>query len=180
MSDVNSGFSIYDVLFLIGLQARTGELVMESGNNIGSILLHDGAILQAFSPYSRAIGDLLVEESVITESELLEALHVQKNDPNIPLGTVLLKTGRVSFDMVERLVHDQIRKAVEDFRAWQNIHFSFIPKAITPFDRIHLPIHEFIRPDAVKTALTFLADKLSKSQPPRHSSPQVTASATLK
>lgn len=180
MSNVNSWFTVHDVLFLIGLQTRTGELVMESGNNIGSILVHNGAILQAFSPYSRAIGDLLVDEGVITEAELLEALTLQKKDLNIPLGTLLLQTGKVSFDMIERMVHDQIRQAIEDFQSWENIHFSFIPKLVTPFDRIHLPVHEFIRPETLKTALSFLGDKLSKSPPHRSPSQQIPTSFPLK
>jgi hypothetical protein len=61
MNSEASGFSLQDVLFIIGLQLRTGELALESGNNIGTTLLHKGKILQAFSPYSRAIGNLLVK-----------------------------------------------------------------------------------------------------------------------
>lgn len=180
MSNVNSGFSIHDVLFLIGLQARTGELVMESGNNIGSVLVHNGTILQAFSPYSRAIGDLLVEEGVITDAELLEALTLQKKDLNVPLGTLLLKTGKVSFDMIEKMVHDQIRTAINDFQSWENVHFSFITKQIMPFDRIHLPVHEFIRYETIKTALSFLGEKLAKAASPRPASPRVSAPASTK
>jgi hypothetical protein len=42
------------------------------------MLLHKGKILQAFSPYSRTIGDLLVKDGIITEAELLDALKLQK------------------------------------------------------------------------------------------------------
>lgn len=180
MSNANSGFSVYDMLFLISLQARTGELVMESGNNIGSILVHNGTILQAFSPYSRAIGDLLVEEGVISEAELLEALNLQKKDPDVPLGILLLKTGKVNFDMIEKMVHDQIRRAIEDFRSWQNIHFSFISKKVTPFDRIHLPACEFVEPDAITDALKSLAEKQTKIFPSRPASPQASSPAPIK
>ncbi len=180
MSTVKSGFSVYDVLLLLGLQTRTGELVMESGNNIGSILLHNGTILQAFSPYSRAIGDLLVEEGVISESELMEALTLQKKNPDIPLGIMLLKTGKVNFDMIEKMVHDQIRSAIEDFRTWENIHFSFITKAVTPFDRIHLPVSEFLEPDVIKDALKSLSEKQQKIFPSRPASPQVSPPPPIK
>jgi hypothetical protein len=180
MSDVNSGFNVHDMLFLIGLQARTGELVLESGNNIGSIFVHNGTILQAFSPYSRAIGDLLVEEGVIAEAELLEALTLQKKDLTIPLGTLLMKKGKISFEMIEKMVHNQIRTAIDDFRSWENTHFSFIPKQITPFDRIHLPVHEFIRPQFLKTALSFLGESPATAVPRCLPSPRVSTPAPAK
>jgi hypothetical protein len=50
-----SGFSLHEILLIVGVQLRTGELVLESGNNIGSMLFHEGKILQAFSPSSRAV-----------------------------------------------------------------------------------------------------------------------------
>lgn len=163
-----NGFNVYDVLLLVGVHSRTGEVVIESGNNIGSILVHAGQILHAFSPYSRAIGDLLVEDSIITEAELFEALDLQKKKMNIPLGTLLLQTGKVNFELIERMVHDQIRKAIEDFAGWENIQFSFIQKDVTPFDRIRVSTLEFISPDVVKMALAFLgAQKTAPTPPPQ-------------
>ncbi len=171
MGDVNSGFSVCDVLFLVGIQSRTGELVLESGNNIGSVVVHNGMILQAYSPYSRAIGDLLVEEGIITETELLEALASQKKDMNMRLGKLLRETGKVTIEVIERLVHEQIRKAIGDFESWENIHFSFITKEISPFDRINMPVREFIRPDTIKTALAFIEKNRSASQSTRPTVP---------
>lgn len=148
--------SVADILFLIGVQARTGELVVESGNNIGTMLFHRGKILQAFSPYSRAIGDLLVEEGVITEGDLLETLKLQKKDTYAPLGALLLKTGKVTLEVIEMMVHEQIRKAVTDFQSWDGLNLSFTHKDIKPFDRIHLPPQEFIPPDTLHAAKAFL------------------------
>jgi len=149
--------SVADILFLIGLQARTGELVMESGNNIGTILFHRGKILQAFSPYSRAIGDLLVEEGLITEGDLLETLKLQKMNSYTPLGALLLKTGKVTFEVIEMMVHEQIRISVKEFQSWAGLNFSFTYKDIKPFDRIHLPPQEFIPPNTIDAIKEFLA-----------------------
>jgi hypothetical protein len=38
-------FTLQDVLFFIGLKERTGELVLEFGNNIGNMVFRDGRIL---------------------------------------------------------------------------------------------------------------------------------------
>lgn len=79
------------MLFIIGMQLRTGELVLEFGNNIGTMLLQKGKILQAFSPYSRAIGDLLVEDGIINDAELLDTLKLQKMSSFSPLGGDVLE-----------------------------------------------------------------------------------------
>jgi hypothetical protein len=150
-------FELQDVLLLIGMQERTGELLLESGNNIGTILFHTGMILQAFSPYSRAIGDLLVEEGVITESELLDALHEQKISGVAPIGILFLRTGKVSFEVIERMVHAQIRQALREFMDWQKLRISFVEKEVNPFDRIHLPVHEFIDPERIRSAVGFFS-----------------------
>jgi len=144
MSGDFSGFSVEAALLLIGLQARTGELVIESGNNIGSVYFHEGSILQASSPYSRAIGDLLVEDGVITDAELLDVLKIQKMDSARPIGSLLLATGKVGFEAVEMMVHEQIRKAMSDFSGWRRVTFSFVERNIKPYDTINLPVHEFI------------------------------------
>lgn len=168
------GLTLGDVLLLLGVRARTGELVIESGNNIGTVLVHGGKILQAFSPYSRAIGDLLVEDGLITDSELMETLKIQKRNDHTPLGGLLLKMGRVTYEVVEMMVHEQIRQSVKEFQSWNNASFSFIDKEITPYDHIHLMIHEFIPQGTVQSAKTFLSFEKS---PARKSSPTAPSSA---
>jgi len=157
MNAETSGFALQDILLLIGIEGRTGELVVESGNNIGTLLFHEGKILLAFSPYTRAIGDLLVEQGVLTDAELLDVLKQQMTGPHTPVGTLLLKTGRVTFSVVENMVQEQIRMAVRDFSTWTPLEFSFVRKDIRPFDSIHLPVYEFIPPDVAKAALVFVA-----------------------
>ena len=163
-----SGFSVQDVLLLVGAHARTGELIMESGNNIGTVLFHKGKILHAFSPYSRAIGDLLVEEGLITEEELIETLQLQKKTAYMPLGGLLLKTGRVSLEVIESMVHEQIRQALREFTSWSNLTFSFSDKDMQPYDQIHLVVYEFVSPEALRSATQFL---LALQNPQGQSSP---------
>ncbi len=151
-----SGFLIEEILLLVGMERRTGELVMESGNNIGSVLFHEGRILQAFSPYIRAIGDLLVEDGVLTEGELIDVLKLQKSEPNRPLGSLLMMAGKVGFEIVEMMVHEQIRQAINEFKTWNDICYSFIDKDIKPFDTIHLPAHEFVQTEKLKAAMESL------------------------
>jgi uncharacterized protein DUF4388 len=164
MKNNSLGLSLQDMLILAGIKGSTGELVVESGNNIGTMLMHRGRILQAFSPYSRAIGDLLVEDGLLTDSELIETLKVQKRNDYSPLGSLLLKMGRVTFEVIEMMVHEQIRTAVKEFQSWNNVHFSFVEKDITPYDRIHLTVHEFISPDTLQSAKAFFSLETTSGQ----------------
>ncbi len=164
MKNNSLGLSLGDALFLVGMRGRTGELVVESGNNIGTMLFHNGKILQAFSPYSRAIGDLLVEDGLITESELIETLKIQKRNEYTPLGALLLKMGRVTFEVVEMMVHEQIRRAMTEFQSWKSINLSFTEKELKPYDRINLGVHEFLPQETLETAKTFLTAKMQESQ----------------
>ncbi|MHB8845098.1 MAG: DUF4388 domain-containing protein [Nitrospirota bacterium] len=160
-----SGFKLHDILLLIGLEGRTGELTLESGNNIGSLLFHDGKILLAFSPYTRAIGDLLVEQGVLTDAELLDVLKQQMTGPHTPVGTLLLKTGKVTFSIIETMVQEQIRNAVQDFSMWSPLDFNFAKKDIKPFDSINLPVYEFIPQEFVKSSLVFAAGMANVVKP---------------
>lgn len=154
-----SVFSLQDVLLLVSMQFRTGELVLESGNNIGSILFHEGKILHASSPYSRAIGDLMVEAGLITEAELLDTLMLQKKSVYSPIGELFVQTGKVTIEVIERMVQEQIRQSLKEFQSWKDVSFSFVNKDIQPRDRIHVLTHEFIPPETLRSAAVFLSLK---------------------
>ncbi len=162
-----TGLKLHHALLLIGIEERTGELIMESGNNIGTILCHQGMILQAFSPYSRAIGDLLVEDGLITEAELLETLRLQKMNAYMPLGALLLKTGKVTFEVIEMMVQEQIKQAIKEFQSWDGVALAFSDKNITPYDHIRMTARDFIPAEILNAAKSFLSlSAQSQSLPP--------------
>jgi hypothetical protein len=167
-----TGFSSQAIFFLVGMQQRTGELTLESGNNIGTMLFHKGNILQASSPYSRAIGDLLVEDGLITEEDLLETLMLQKKNSSSPLGGMFLKTGKVTLEVIERMVHEQIRQSIKEFESWNALNVTFVDKDIQPHDDIYLPTREFITPESLRSAANFL----SPSKPIKSTTPAATSS----
>jgi hypothetical protein len=136
--------SISDVLLVLAAGSRTGELTVEDGNNLGTLLLWQGKILTASSPYSRAIGDLLVDDGLITESELIETLKLQKRNTYEPLGTLLMKMGKISFEIVEMMVHEQIRSSMDEFKTWDDASYSFTEKEVKPRDGINLGVREFL------------------------------------
>ena len=118
------------------MKGLTGELELESGNNVGSMLFYQGRILHALSPYSRAIGDLLVEDGLVAEAELIDTLKLQKTQTHTPIGCLFLHSGQVKFEIIEMMVHAQIREAVKEFMSWERLSFSFVKKEIQPYDKI--------------------------------------------
>ncbi len=164
MNNRTIGFNVPDILLLIAMQGLTGELELESGNNIGSILFYQGRILHALSPYSRAIGDLLVEDGLVTETELIDMLKLQKTQDHSPLGCLFLHSGKVSFEIIEMMVQAQIREAVKEFLSWERPAFGFIKKDIQPYDKIKLPVHEFISPAVLTAAKRYLGEVPANQQ----------------
>ena len=161
MNNRISGFYIPDILLLIAMQGLTGELEIESGNNIGSMLFYQGRILHALSPYSRAIGDLLVEDGLVTEAELIDTLKLQKTQTHTPLGCLFLHSGKVSFEIIEMMVHAQIREAVKEFLSWDRLSFGFVKKEIQPYDKINMVVHEFIPPSVLESAKQHVFEAVS-------------------
>jgi hypothetical protein len=171
MNNCITGFNVPDILLLIALQGLTGELELESGNNIGSMLFYQGRILHALSPYSRAIGDLLVEEGLVTETELIDMLKLQKTQTHTPLGCLFLHSGRVSFEIIEMMVYAQIREAVKEFLSWERLSFGFVKKEIQPYDKINMVVHEFIPPAVLAAAKRYICDVPANQQSPQTTTP---------
>lgn len=145
----STSFSLADIFLLLGVKVRTGELILEAGNNIGAVVFYQGRILQAYSPYSRAIGDLLVDEGIITDEELLEILQLQRKSGVAPIGRLFLRAGKVTIEVIEMMVHEQIRQSIIEFMRWERLRVSFVEKDIKPVDEISLSVHEFI-PDRIR------------------------------
>ncbi len=167
MNSQITGFNLPDMLLLIAMQGLTGELELESGNNIGSMLFYQGRILHALSPYSRCIGDLLVEEGLVTEAELIDTLKQQKMQAHTPLGCLFLHSGRVTFEIVEIMVHAQIREAMKEFLSWERLSFGFVKKEILPYDKINMAVQEFIPPEVLTSAKQYLCDVTANQQSPQ-------------
>jgi hypothetical protein len=170
MNNRITSFHLPDILLLIAMQGLTGELEIESGNNIGSMLFYQGRILHALSPYSRAIGDLLVEDGLVTETELIETLKLQKTQTHTPIGCLFLHSGKVSFEIIEMMVHAQIREAVKEFLSWERLSFGFVKKEIQPYDKINMLVHEFIPPTVLTSAKMYLCDVTANQLPPQAAS----------
>ncbi len=127
--------------------------------------MHRGKILQAFSPHTRAIGDLLADDGLITESELIESQRIQKRNEYAPLGGLLIMMGKVTIEVIEMMVHEQIRHAMKEFQSWTDVNLSFTDKEMKPFERINLGVQEFLPQEIIEVLKTFLTVVMSPFHP---------------
>lgn len=91
-------YSIGDLLQLIKLQKRTGELTIESKDNEIAIYCIDGKINDLYwksRPKDKRLGNALINKEILTKEEASIALNHQKKSVQ-RLGTILYTMGLVS------------------------------------------------------------------------------------
>ena len=93
---------------------------------------------------------------------MLDTLKLQKMIASSPLGGMFLKTGKVTIEVIEMMIHAQIRQSMKEFQSWKDLTVTFVEKNIQPYDRIHLPTHEFISPANLWSAELFISTAISK------------------
>jgi hypothetical protein len=126
-----------DVMQFIHLGRRTGTLSLQRGPDVGEITFHHGAIVGARSPASRKIGELLLEEGILEQTGLDEALRVQaEEEPDQTLGQILLSRGTVPMDAVRDAVRGQIEKTIYELVTWNYGSFVFELDTLKPVDDI--------------------------------------------
>jgi len=126
-----------DVMQFIHLGRRTGTLSLRRGNEHGEITFHRGAIVGARSASSRKIGELLVDEGILSPGDLEEALRQQAEEPSPrTLGQVLLARGTISMDAVRDVIRAQIERTIYELVTWAYGSFVFELDTLMPVDEI--------------------------------------------
>ncbi len=75
---------------------------------------------------------------------------------------MFLKTGKVTIEVIEMMVHTQIRQSMKEFQSWKGLTVTFVDKDIQPSDWIHLPNREFIFSEILRFAESFLSIVIPK------------------
>jgi hypothetical protein len=115
-----------DVLQLLALGKKTGCLSLSDGATQGHIYLDEGRICDA-SVINRPdrVGDQLVRRGRITREQLNQAIARQEPRGSRTVGHVLVESGQVARDEVERLVRSQVEEAVYLLFTWRRGDFTF-------------------------------------------------------
>jgi hypothetical protein len=115
-----------DIFQIIGLSKRSGILTVIHKAGTGRLVFHEGNVVYATSDRKSRFGYSLLQRGIITYEELEEALKTQKTaKARKPLGTILVETGIVGQDVIEKLLKEHILDIVKDLLTWDTGSFHF-------------------------------------------------------
>jgi hypothetical protein len=142
-------FSLADILQLIGLQRKTGLLVLQRGEEQVRVGFENGRVVSAETslraPEGR-IGQYLLRSGKLTEQRLEAALRAQSESLQ-RLGHLLVQKKWVDRETIRHLLTLQVSETVYDLFRWRDGEYDFQPGVTTQWDR------EFVEPIACETLL---------------------------
>jgi hypothetical protein len=149
--------SVADALQFIHLGGRTGTLTLAHGEVTAEIGFHQGRIVNASSPGTKRLGELLVESGAIDQATLDEALRQQDAEhPRRSLGQVLVSMGAVDAEAIYKAIEQQIERTVYDLVTWNQGTFHFALDDLKPIDDIAVVPGDVIRQLNLDTQMVLL------------------------
>ncbi len=149
LSGTLGDFSLADILQLIGLQRKTGLLVLQRGEEQVKVGFENGRVVSAETslraPEGR-IGQYLLRSGKLTEQRLEAALREQ--DATLQrLGHLLVEKRWIDRETIRQLLTLQVSETVYELFRWRDGEYDFQPGVTSPWDR------EFVDPIACETLL---------------------------
>ncbi len=134
-----------DIFQIISLSKKTGTLVVRSRRGTGMVVFKDGQVIQAASDSIRdSLGNILVSQGMLNEAALSKALALQKQEPDKPLGMILMDMGAVAAQTLQSVIRKQIEEIIYDLLDWEEGFFNFELGEIVPKDTIEIDTQEFL------------------------------------
>ena len=153
-----------ELLQAIADAQKTGKLKLTRRDREGIIVFREGMIVYAASSSARqTLGNLLLIERLIDESQLTSALELQHlADHEQRLGSILLEMEAVDEETLKRIVHQQTERVILEFMSWQTGFFKFDPVELTDYGEIEVDAADFLIREGLKTdkVLSELAERL--------------------
>ena len=115
---------IFQVTGICGL---TGKMKLITIDNVASFWFREGGLLFAtIDTGKKKIGEFLIENSVITESQLDEALEeMREKEGKKRIGNILIDRGYLDYETLEKAIHEQIKEVVYEVLPWKKGQFVF-------------------------------------------------------
>jgi hypothetical protein len=175
-------FGIAEILQLIGQQAKSGVLHLESRDDLIHIAIADGNVVRAESAGRKTrerLGNLLVRAEVITEEELSYALDAQRRSLR-RLGDILVELKLVTKQDLREMTALQTTETVFRLFHWKSGTYEFEPgdvewdpETVTPLRAESVLMEGFrqvdewplVRRKITSTAMTF--ERLKSLEPER-------------
>jgi Domain of unknown function (DUF4388) len=128
-----SDFPLTDILQILSLSCKTGTLILRSDQGQrGMLVFIRGKTVQATTDsilYS--LGEILVQEGMITDDEMEKALEIQDSmtKPRL-IGSILVEQGKISREYLLKAIKQQIQSSVAELLTWKRGTFEIKLNAI--------------------------------------------------
>lgn len=133
-------FSLTDIFQVLGLQRKSGILTVEGEDDTVTISFLGGSVVAAESAHHRLdnrIGHLLVRAGRLSEEQLTEILHLQKETQQ-RLGFLLIRDRLVSPEDLREALRLQILRIVFGAFRWSDGRFRFTQEGPIDYDADHM------------------------------------------
>jgi len=132
-------FGLADIFQLIGIQRKTGVLVLTSGESRVTVSFLSGSVVSADSSertLEDRLGTVLVKSGKITSRQLADALKSQKLNPQ-RLGKILTESGAISASDLSEALRVQVTQIVHHLFRWKDGDYDFSQEETIDYDREH-------------------------------------------
>jgi len=133
-------FSLADILQLIGIQKKTGVLVLRDNDEVVRVSFQNGMIVGSeheTEQLETRLGNVLVKKGVVTQDQLEKALVLQSESLQ-RLGQVLIENSIISPNDLRDALRNQVLQTVYGLFRWKNGHYHFSPQAMVDYDSENL------------------------------------------
>jgi Domain of unknown function (DUF4388) len=133
-------FSLSDIFQVLGLQRKSGVLIVENDDDAITISFLGGQIVSADSKKHRLenqIGKLLLRAGRISEGELARALELQK-ETRQRLGFLLIRERMVTPEDLKEALRLQIFRTLQRAFQWADGSFRFSQEGQIEYDADHM------------------------------------------
>lgn len=142
--------SIRDLLLMLGMQRKTGQLRVKLANEITSFSFHAGRMIGAGcsrTPSEGRLSELLVAQGALKRDELDK--FVAGRNPNARgLGRALVFKGLVTSEQLRAAIERRVRILVEATLAADEASFSFREGLVEEFDAdVRLEVAPLLEPE---------------------------------
>src|SRR5581483_9082657 len=130
-------FSLADIFQLIGLQRKTGVLTLRGKDDTVSVTFLDVKVVGADSLNRRIesrLGTVLIKTGTLSQDQLNRALEIQKETLQ-RLGFILTHYGIISPDALKQAIQLQILQIVYRLFRWKDGDYHFSQETTIEYDR---------------------------------------------
>jgi hypothetical protein len=132
-------FSLADIFQLIGIQQKTGVLTLKSEEDVVTVSFEGGSVVSADSQKKKLedlLGSVLAKSGRITETQLQNALRIQKRTLQ-RLGHILIQERLITHDDLREALRLQITQVVYRLFRWTEGDYSFKQETSIEYDQEH-------------------------------------------